>query len=107
MFKKLIPSGLLNLLDNLFLDIHPLDAEDRNIKEGDEVRVFNHRGAVVIKSRISDRNLPGIVSMPFGFWPSLLPGSSSANALTRDGFTDRGEGSDCQDTRVEITKNIT
>lgn len=42
--------------------------------------------------------------LPQGHWPSLLPGGSSANALTPDGLSDRGGGGDFHDARVEVEK---
>ena len=42
--------------------------------------------------------------MPQGFWPSLLKGGSSANALTNDLLTDMGRGGAIQEARVEVVK---
>ena len=42
--------------------------------------------------------------MPQGYWPSLLKGGSSTNALTDDLLTDLGRGAAIQDAKVEIVK---
>ncbi|MGB5171720.1 MAG: hypothetical protein WBN69_09855 [Eudoraea sp.] len=42
--------------------------------------------------------------MPQGFWPSLLKGESSANALTNDLLTDMGRGGAIQEAKVEVVK---
>ena len=42
--------------------------------------------------------------MPQGFWPSLMKGGSSANALTDDRLTDMGRGAAIQEARVEVMK---
>lgn len=48
--------------------INPLDAEPRGIKNGDMVRVFNDRGAVLIPAKVTHRVLPRVTSMPEGAW---------------------------------------
>lgn len=88
------------------LVMNPLDAEKRDIRDGDMVKVFNESGRVMIKVHISDQILPRVVSMPHGWWPSLMEGGSSANALTPDGLTDLGNGSNFHDARVEVEKII-
>jgi hypothetical protein len=39
--------------------------------------------------------------MPSGWWASLSPGGTSANALTADGLSDLGGGGDFHDTLVQ------
>lgn len=87
------------------LQIHPTDAAERGIKNGDKVRVYNARGAVEIAAAVEDRTLSGVVTMPHGFWASLLPGGSSANALTSDSLSDMGGGGAIYDARVEVEKS--
>jgi anaerobic selenocysteine-containing dehydrogenase len=53
-------------------------------------------------ARIGDRIRPGVVSMPSGWWASLSPGGSSANALTSDGLSDLGGGGDFHDALVQV-----
>ena len=86
------------------LEIHPLDAQQRTIRDGEWVRVFNDRGSVKIRVRVSDRVRPSVVSMPSGWWASLSPGGASANALTADGLSDWGNGGDFHDTLVEVAR---
>jgi anaerobic selenocysteine-containing dehydrogenase len=86
------------------LQIHPKDAGRRGIESGDRVRVYNERGAVEIAAAVDDATLESVVTMPHGFWASLLPGGSSANALTPDGLSDLGGGGSFYDTRVEVAK---
>lgn len=84
------------------LELHPEDARERGIADGDWVRVFNDRGEVVVRARLGDRVRPGVVSLPHGWWASLSPGDSSANALTSDDLTDWGEGGAFHDTLVQV-----
>jgi anaerobic selenocysteine-containing dehydrogenase len=84
--------------------MHADDATARGIGDGDAVRVFNHRGAMTLRAQVQDGTRPGVVALPQGFWASLLPGGSSANALTPDGLSDRGGGGDFHDARVEVER---
>jgi anaerobic selenocysteine-containing dehydrogenase len=70
------------------------------------VKLFNPLGRVLVKAKISDRIRTGIVSIPHGWWPSKMEGGSSANALTPDGLSDQGEGSNFHDARVEVERII-
>ncbi|RPJ27442.1 MAG: dimethyl sulfoxide reductase subunit A [Chloroflexi bacterium] len=48
--------------------INPIDASARGIKDGDEVKVYNSRGALILPCRITRRILPGVVDIPQGAW---------------------------------------
>ena len=48
--------------------IHPGDAAERGIGDGDVVRVFNDRGACLAGAVISDSVRPGVVQMATGGW---------------------------------------
>lgn len=84
------------------LDISKQDAAARGIEEDSDVKVFNDKGEVTIKVQISEKVRPGVVSIPQGFWVSLVAGGSTANALTDDRLTDMGGGAALQETRVEV-----
>ncbi|MEM9007502.1 MAG: molybdopterin oxidoreductase family protein [Cyanobacteria bacterium P01_F01_bin.86] len=87
-----------------WLEIHPLDAASRDIADQAWVEVFNDRGRVKLRARVSDRVRPSVVSMPSGWWASLSPVGVSANALTADGLSDWGNGGDFYDTLVEVVR---
>lgn len=87
------------------LDISNEDAQNRNISDGDEVMAQNQFGTVVLKARIKNRVRPGVVLMPHGYWPSLVKGNATSNALTNDRLSDLGGGAALQDCRVEVTKS--
>lgn len=46
----------------------PPDADRRDIRNGDKVKVFNDRGVMVIPVKITPRIMPGVVSVPQGAW---------------------------------------
>ncbi|MCA6074984.1 hypothetical protein LDX50_20585 [Fulvivirga sp. 1062] len=84
------------------LDLHPDDAEARGISDGSAVEVFNDQGRVLLTAKISDRVARGVACLPQGFWPSLMDGGRSANALTSDRLTDMGGGAALQETIAEV-----
>lgn len=55
------------------VEIHPIDAKPRGIENNDEVYVFNDVGCIRIKAKVTNRILPGVVSMGQGmtYRPSL------------------------------------
>lgn len=79
------------------LHIHPDDAAERGVRDGDVVRVFNDRGACLGGVVIDDHIRPGVVQMSTGAWydPADRSGSGSLckhgnpNVLTRDKGTSR------------------
>lgn len=87
-----------------YLEINENDAAIRNITDGDDIHVFNQRGKVFLTARIGNKVKKGVVCMPQGYWPSLVRGGSSANALTNDLLTDMGGGGALQEARVEVVK---
>jgi formate dehydrogenase major subunit len=58
------------------LEIHPVDAEDRGIDEGDWVSIASRVGETVLHAHISARMAPGVVYTTF-HWPG-----SGANVVT-------------------------
>lgn len=53
------------------LTISVEDAKSHGIKDGDLVELYNERGAVVVGARVSDKIMPGVVSLYEGAWPQL------------------------------------
>lgn len=48
--------------------INPLDAEARQLKQGELVEMFNDRGRLVMPVKITSRMMPGVVAAPQGCW---------------------------------------
>jgi len=48
--------------------INTLDAQSRGIENGDQVFVYNDRGTVKLEARVTERVMPGVVSIPQGAW---------------------------------------
>ncbi len=86
------------------LDIHPVDAAARGIKDGDQVRVFNERGEFKLKARVSDKARPGVVVALSVWWKKLTSDGCNANDVTSQGLTDLGAGATFYDVLVEVEK---
>jgi anaerobic selenocysteine-containing dehydrogenase len=84
------------------LEIHPLDAESRNIHNAAPVEIFNGRGSFLAKAVITDRTRPGVVSAPSIWWNKLVPGGRNANSTTSEGVTDLGGGATFYDNLVDV-----
>lgn len=84
------------------IQINPKDASVRGISDGDEVLVYNQLGSVELYAKVSDAMDTGLVCCPFNWWTSSTLNGSSLSALTPDGLSRRGFGSNAFDARVEI-----
>ncbi|MFK0375097.1 formate dehydrogenase subunit alpha [Pandoraea sp. NPDC090278] len=60
------------------LEVHPHDAEERGIKDGDWVGIQSRAGETVLRAIVSDRMQPGVVYTTFHF------PESGANVITTD-----------------------
>ena len=58
--------AVLRELTPHLLWISTVDAQQRQINDGDKVRVFNDRGEMVVGARVTERIIPGVVHLPFG-----------------------------------------
>ena len=86
------------------LDIHPEDAAARGIAAGDAVRIYNQRGAFVVKARVSERVRPGVVAALSVWWKKLSPDGRNANEVTSQAIADMGGAATYYDCLVEIER---
>jgi anaerobic selenocysteine-containing dehydrogenase len=86
------------------LDIHPEDAEARDIQNNEVVRMFNALGEVRLPVRISPIVKRGTVAMPKGVWRRSISNGFTSNVLVPDALTDLGGGACFNDARVQIEK---
>ncbi|MFI2857184.1 molybdopterin-dependent oxidoreductase [Paenibacillus sp. JSM ZJ436] len=87
-----------------FLQIHPEDAAERGIEDGDEVTVYNDRGVYEARAKVSDKMLPGTV-VSQGLWWDGNGRRQRANALTPDRLSDLGEGAVFFSTVVDVKRH--
>jgi anaerobic selenocysteine-containing dehydrogenase len=86
------------------LDIHPADAQARNIADGDQVRVFNDRGSMQARARVTDRAREGLVVGLSIWWKKLAPDGRNANEVTSQALTDLGGSATFYDCLVEVER---
>jgi anaerobic selenocysteine-containing dehydrogenase len=86
------------------LDIHPDDAAARGIAAGDMVKVFNDRGTLTIKARVTANARPGVVVAQSIWWKKLSPDGRNANEVTSQALTDMGRGATFYDCLVQVAK---
>ena len=63
--------------------IHPEDARQRGIREGDETIVESPEGSIRVKAKLTTEILPGLVAVDFG-WGNPGDGGANVNILTSD-----------------------
>ena len=85
-----------------WLDLHPLDASARGIEDGMRVRVFNDRGSLSLKARVTDRARQGVVVALSIWWKKLASDGRNANELTSQTLTDMGRAPTFYDCLVEV-----
>jgi anaerobic selenocysteine-containing dehydrogenase len=84
--------------------VSPADAEARGIEDGDQVRVFNDRGAFVCNASVSDDARLGVLVAPMGWWSGDYEGGRSAQATTPQLLTVDGHAPTFNDNRVELAR---
>jgi anaerobic selenocysteine-containing dehydrogenase len=86
-----------------WLDIHPNDAAARGVVAGTYVRVFNDRGSLELRARVTDRARPGVVVGLSVWWKKLARDGKNANELTSsDTLTDMGRAPTFYDCLVQV-----
>jgi len=83
--------------------MNPEDAQRKGIADADPVRVFNGRGAVEAKARITDDTLPGVLVVTHGFWRKHV-GGATVNALVHHRPADIGRAPTINETRADICR---
>lgn len=71
------PSLKREFLHN-YLEIHPRDAHDLDIADGEEVKILTENGEIQVQARFTPNIRRGVVFMPFHFDPD----SGMVNILT-------------------------
>jgi anaerobic selenocysteine-containing dehydrogenase len=84
------------------LNIHPSDAQARNISDSARVRVFNDRGAFEATARVGNTVRTGVVVAPGLWWNKLTSDGRNANATTPTTLADMGGGATFFDNLVEV-----
>ncbi len=86
------------------LDMHPTDAAQRGIEEGDQVRIYNERGAFVAKARVTEKARQGLVVGLSVWWKKFAADGKNANEVTSQRLTDMGKAPTFYDVLVQVEK---
>jgi len=87
------------------LYIEAADAAARGISTGDQVRVYNDRGACLLRAQVDGVVRQGVVSVPSVRWARMAADRQSVNALTSERLTDKGGGPTFYSCLVQVEKS--
>jgi anaerobic selenocysteine-containing dehydrogenase len=68
---------------NPLIWVHPIDAEERGIKQKDFLEVKSPRGKIEVEAKITEDIVPGLVGIDFG-WGNPSDKKPNVNSLTSD-----------------------
>ena len=85
-----------------FVLMNKINAEQRNINDGDMVKVFNDRGSYEGVLRLTDDVNPGIIVSTLGYWRQHNEGT--VNSISSAEFANMGNAPTFSDNLVEVTK---
>jgi len=84
--------------------LNSVDAAERGIGNGDEVRLFNDRGEVFARAAVDGRTVPGVVAVPAVRWPKRSAGRAGVNTLITDRLTDLGGGATFYSCLIQVER---
>ncbi len=85
-----------------FVLMNKVNAKQRNINDGDMVKVFNDRGSYEGVLRLTDDVNPGIIVSTLGYWRQHNKGT--VNSISSAEFANMGNAPTFSDNLVEVTK---
>jgi anaerobic selenocysteine-containing dehydrogenase len=85
------------------VEIHPLDAAARGIRDGQWVRVHNDRGTFQARAVVGETVKLGVVVSQGIWWNKYTRDGVNCNATTSSRLTDLGAGATFFDNLVEVT----
>jgi anaerobic selenocysteine-containing dehydrogenase len=96
-------AGLLRGAGTPFVEIHPADATERGIADGDTVVVGNDRGSCRLRAVVTDAVRQGVLVSPKGRWSKLNAGHN-INWTTSDSLADMAGQSTFHSNRVWVRR---
>jgi anaerobic selenocysteine-containing dehydrogenase len=89
--------------DQVFVEMHPGDAEARGLASGAEVRIHNVLGEVRVPLRLNSDVRPGVAHLPKGIWNRHTRNGLVGAALVPDALSAVSKGACFNDARVEVS----
>ncbi len=86
-----------------FVEINPIDAQKRNVKEHDLVELLSARGRVLVKAKLSHDIKQGVVFMPMHWGKILNSDLNRVNNLTNNLIDPLSKEPDFKYTAVELS----
>ncbi len=87
------------------LQVHPADAADRGLSDGDTVTLWNAQGEVTLILEVTSATRPGVVYSPKGTWLASSQTGRTANVLIpSDLRTDIADGACYNETFVDLKR---
>jgi anaerobic selenocysteine-containing dehydrogenase len=83
-----------------FVLINAIDANNRGIKNGDKVRVYNDRGGFEGDAKITDDVNPGLIIATLGYWRQLNKGT--VNSISSAELVNMGNAPSFSDNLVQL-----
>ena len=83
------------------LEMHPADAAERSVRDGDRVRIFNGRGEIILQAMVDGTVSRGVVAARLD-WARFGPGARNINVLTSEKLTDMGNAATFYSVCVEV-----
>ena len=99
---KDLETRLTNAAGEPTVEIHPDDAERRQLCAGQRVRVFNDRGEFQARAVIAESVKPGVVVTQGIWWNRFTPDGVNCNVTTSTRLTDFGSAATFFDNLVEV-----
>lgn len=85
--------------------MNPADAARRTLRSGEEVRMWNERGEVILPLIVTTAVPPGVVASEKGAWLATSPTGQTISALvSADLKADLAEGACFNDTQIEVAR---
>jgi len=85
-----------------WVELHPDDAAARELRDGQEVRVYNALGELRVPLRVNGALRPGVALVPKGTWRRHSRNGACGTALVPDYVSPLSGGACFNDARVEI-----
>ena len=86
--------------------MHPADAAERGLVEGDEAVVANETGRLPMRVTLTEALLRGVAVSHKGRWPKREPGQRNVNVLNPGRKADMGESTSVHGIEATVSRNL-